>query len=422
MRLEQTVAESAKAPPVRLPFRLFLSALAAAEKITPEKLLPDLTADALIKKAGVPVSPGARQGLRQLTAAIAKDTELTMFGRLSLQWDFIRLMRNAAKVEQALSSNPAMREAPVVAPIFILGLPRSGTTFLHGLLADDPDNLVPRAWQTIYPQPRRADFDSSADRRAKIVNRQFQFFGGISPEFSQLHPIDADGPQECSEITSHVFQSLRFDTTFRVPDYQQWIDARGHEEAFLFHRKFLQVLQHGAGGMGAAAHRWVLKCPDHSFCLDAILKIYPDARFVVVHRDPLRVFASVAHLTEVLRKPFLKNIDPLEIGAQVTERWIEGAQRLVEFDQRADLGPGRKIHIHYDELAAAPLAAIARIYAQFDLPFSAAAAKAIGEKLNAKPAGGYGGERRYVLDRFGINPQRLAPHFSTYLDYFQISV
>lgn len=417
MKLEQTVAESAEAPPVGLPFRLFLAALALGERALPAKFLPDLTVEALLRQADVPVSAGAREGLRQLTASLAADSRLTMFGRLSVHWDFIRLMRNAAKVEQAVQENPAMGAAPVAAPIFILGLPRSGTTFLHGLLADDPDNRVPRAWQTIYPEPRPADFDAARDRRARIVNRQFQFFGGISPEFSQLHPIDADGPQECSEITSHVFQSLRFDTTFRVPDYQAWIDRRGHFEAFEFHRKFLQVLQHGGPG-----DRWVLKCPDHSFCLDTILKIYPDARFVVVHRDPMRVFASVAHLTEVLRRPFLKNIDPLEIGAQVTERWIEGARRLVEFDQRADVGSDRKIHILYDELAAAPMAAISRIYAHFDLPFPAAAGRAISANLNGRPAGGYGGERRYALDRFGINPQRLAPHFSGYLDYFGIGV
>jgi hypothetical protein len=417
MKLEQTVSDASNAPPMRRRFRLLLSALALAERVTPEKFLPNLTADALIRRAKVPVAPGAVEGLRRLTASLAADTELTMFGRLSVHWDFLRLMRNAAKVERALAKNPTLAAAPVTAPIFILGLPRSGTTFLHGLLAHDPDNLVPRVWQTLYPEPRRADFHPASDRRVNIVNRQLNFFGGIAPEFSQLHPVDADGPQECSEITSHIFQSLRFDTTFRVPGYQEWIDASGHDEAFAFHKKFLRVLQHQAQGK-----IWVLKCPDHSFCLDAILRVYPDARFVVVHRDPMKVFASVAHLTEVLRRPFLKNIDPLEIGAQVTGRWIDGAQRLVSFDQRTDVEPARKIHIHYDELAAAPMAAIARIYAHFNLPFTAPATRAISAVLAARPAGGYGGERRYVLDRFGINPQRLTPKFSAYLDYFHIAV
>jgi hypothetical protein len=336
---------------------------------------------------------------------------------MATRWDVLRFLTNLLRLRDAELRDPAILQEVIQQPIFITGLPRSGTTFLHGLLAHDPDNLVPRVWQTLYPEPRRADFHPAGDRRVNIVNRQLNFFGGIAPEFSQLHPVDADGPQECSEITSHIFQSLRFDTTFRVPGYQEWIDASGHDEAFAFHKKFLRVLQHQAQGK-----IWVLKCPDHSFCLDAILRVYPDARFVVVHRDPMKVFASVAHLTEVLRRPFLKNIDPLEIGAQVTGRWIDGAQRLVSFDQRTDVEPARKIHIHYDELAAAPMAAIARIYAHFNLPFTAPATRAISAVLAARPAGGYGGERRYVLDRFGINPQRLTPKFSAYLDYFHIAV
>jgi hypothetical protein len=405
------------APPMRLPFRMFLAGLSAAGRLAPEGLLPKLTGDALIKAAGAKISPGAEHGLRLLTASIAADSELTMFGRLSTQWDFVRLLRNAALIEQKLAENPAIAAAPVTAPIFILGLPRSGTTFLHDLLARDPANMVPRVWQTIYPEPRTQNFDAARDRRAKIVNSQLKFFGGISPEFPQLHPIDADSPQECSEITSQVFQSLRFDTTFVVPEYLAWIDSHGHDDAFEYHRKFLQVLQHGAGGA-----RWVLKCPDHSFCLDAIVKTYPDARFIVVHRDPMKVFASVAHLTEVLRRPFLKNIDTVQIGAQVTQRWIEGAERLVDFDQRADIDPARKINVHYAELANAPMAAVERIYQHFAMELSAPAKNAISAQLNGRKSGGYGGERRYVLDRFGINPKILIPQFSNYMNYFSVSV
>jgi hypothetical protein len=413
----QPVAEPSPAPSMRLPFRMFLAGLAAAERLAPEKLLPKLTADALIKAAGVEISPGAEQGLRLLAASLAVDSDLTMFGRLSTHWDFVRLLRNAALIEQKLVENPTIAAVPVTAPIFILGLPRSGTTFLHDLLARDPANLVPRVWQTIYPEPRTKNFDAVRDRRVKIVNSQLKFFGGISPEFPQLHPIDADSPQECSEITSQVFQSLRFDTTFVVPEYLAWIDAHGHHEAFEYHRKFLQVLQHGAEG-----DRWVLKCPDHSFCLDAIVRTYPDARFIVVHRDPMKVFASVAHLTEVLRRPFLKNIDPVEIGSQVTERWIDGAQRLVDFDRRGDIDPVRKVHVHYAELANAPMAAVERIYAHLGLELSAAATNAFETQLNGRTSGGYGGERRYVLDRFGINPKLLTPQFSNYMNYFSVSV
>ncbi len=123
------------------------------------------------------------------------------------------------------------RGAAVQAPIFILGLPRSGTSYLHSLMAADPENLVPRNWQTMFPGPRPKDFNPAKDKRAQAVDRQFALFSGLAPGFEDMHPTSADSPQECSEITAHVFQSLRFDTTHRVPGYFDWLEAHGHEGA-----------------------------------------------------------------------------------------------------------------------------------------------------------------------------------------------
>jgi hypothetical protein len=202
---------------------------------------------------------------------------------------------------------------------------------------------------------------------------------------------------------------LRFDTTFRVPDYLAWLEANGDLAGFQFHKKFLQFLQNGLNG------RWVLKCPDHTFSIDSILSVYPDARFIIVHRDPVDVFASVAHLTEVLRKPFLRNIDAAEIGAQVAARWIDGANRLVAFDHRADIAPARKIHVQHDFLIAQPMQAIERIYQQFGLKLSAPAETAMRLALNARPRGGYATHAPYSLSRFCISPEQLKSHFAPYV-------
>jgi len=387
---------------------------AAAGVVLPRDY-PSHAPEALIEAAGVRPSASAREGLARLIEAIEADTDLTVFGRLSLRWDCIRLLRNARLVEDRLAAKPELAAAPVEKPIFILGLPRSGTTFLHELLAADPANLVPRNWQTIYPAPRPPDFDPARDGRARTVSRQLRFFGLLATGFEDHHPVDADSPQECSEITACVFQSLRFDTTFRVPKHLAWMDANGHDEAFAFHKRFLQVLQAGLG-----PKRWVLKCPDHTFSLDAILKTYPDARFVVVHRDPVAVFGSVAHLTEILRKPFVRNVDAAEIGTQVTERWIDGAARLVAFDRRADVGAERKINIRYEDLVADPLAAVRRIFGHFGETVSDSGMAGIARALGAKERGGYAGQRHYALGKFGISPEALAPRFANYLDYFDI--
>jgi len=387
---------------------------AAAGAVLPAKY-PSHHPDDLIEASGARPSAVARAGLEKLIEAIEADSDLTVFGRLSLRWDCIRLLRNAQLVDDTLARRPELAVAQVAKPIFILGLPRSGTTFLHGLLAADPQNLVPRNWQTIYPAPRPDGFDATRDKQARIVDRQLRLFGALAPGFAAHHPVDADSPQECSEITACVFQSLRFDTTYRVPRHLAWMDANGHDEAFAFHKRFLQMLQAGLG-----EKRWVLKCPDHTFSLDAIVKTYPGARFVVVHRDPVAVFGSVAHLTEILRRPFVRNVNSAEIGAQVTERWIDGAERLVAFDRRGDVGPDQKINIRYEELVADPLAAVRRIHAHFGETLSTAGARGIGDILSARARGGYPGQRVYALKKFGISPEALAPRFDNYLNYFGI--
>ena len=162
------------------------------------------------------------------------------------------------------------------------------------------------------------------DARPARVARQLRAFERLAPEFRALHPLDATSPQECSEITAHVFRSLRFDTTYRIPSYRHWLDQAGHLPAYRFHRRFLQHLQHQAPG-----GRWVVKCPDHLFALDAIRAVYPDARLVFVHRDPVKVLLSVAKLTEVVRRPFTRRLDPHEIGRQESARWLDGTQRMI---------------------------------------------------------------------------------------------
>jgi len=394
------------------PYQALSKAFSVADRIVPKALLPGTAPETLIAAAGTNPSPAAREGLRQLIAAIEADSELSFFGRVSLRWDSIRLLRNAQLIEDAHRARPELGNTPIAAPIFILGLPRSGTTFLHDLMSEDPVNLVPRNWQTIYPAPRPPGFKASASKSVRDVDRQLKIFGSLAPGFTNLHPITADSPQECSEITSQVFQSLRFDTTYRVPGYFAWLERYGHLDAFAFHRRFLQYLQNGV------ASRWVLKCPDHTFSLDAILQTYPDARFIVVHRDPIAVLSSVAHLTEVLRKPFLRNIDAAEIGAQVTSRWTEGVNLLLDFDRRPDVAPERKMHLHYHELTGTPLTTIKRIYAHFGLTLSPEALTAISQRITSRSRGGYASHKPYSLERFKVSPPSLQVQFAPYVSRY----
>jgi len=152
----------------------------------------------------------------------------------------VRFLSNLLRFQFEEVNAPEILGQRIENPIFITGLPRSGTTFLHRLLMYDPANRAPLVWETIYPYPPL----HGADRRIDQVARQLKAFERLSPDFHGLHPLSAISPQECSEINAHVFRSLRFDTTYHVPSYRAWLDHAGHLPADRFHKRFLQHLQH----------------------------------------------------------------------------------------------------------------------------------------------------------------------------------
>ena len=327
----------------------------------------------------------------------------------------MRLLANLLRMRQAETQAPEITAQPIVQPIFITGLPRSGTTFLHSLLMQDRAGRVPRVWQTIYPYPEPGTRNGRPDRRIAMVDGQLRAFERLAPEFHGLHPMTATSPQECSEITAHVFASLRFDSTYFIPSYREWLDRTGHLQPYRFHRRFLQHLQH----QDPAGGRWVLKCPDHVFALDAIRAVYPDARIVFVHRDPLKVLASVARLTEVVRRPFVRRIDPVQIGRQEGIRWLAGAERMIAADSAWPFATP-PCHVHHLDLVRDPLGTVERLYRHFGLDLSPAASDGIRRRVQDKPNGGYG-VHRYRFEDHGLDPQEQRERFARYVHHFGIS-
>jgi hypothetical protein len=352
-----------------------------------------------------------REGLRVFLRACAEEAELSLFGCLGTRWDVGRLLSNLLRLRDEELRSPGILEEPIVRPIFITGLPRSGTTFLHQVLAADEGNQVPRVWQLIHPYPSRSD-QTGGDRRRLRVARQLRMFQMLSPSFRQMHPIGADSPQECSEITAHIFASPRFDTTYNVPSYRRWLDGIGHLDALHFHKRFLQHLQHQRGRPG----RWVLKCPDHIFALAEVRAVYPDARFVFVHRDPLRVMASVARLTEVLRRPFTRHIDRAALGRQECERWSLGAELMVHSAEEEPFAEPI-FHLHYNELVGDPVGSAEKLYRHFGLTLAPSVASNIARIVKANPNGGYGANR-YRFDEYGIDANEIRDRFARYMARF----
>jgi len=299
-------------------------------------------------------------------------------------------------------------------PIFITGLPRSGTTFLHRLMMADRGNRAPLVWETIYPYPPR----DGADRRVARVTQQLRAFERLAPQFRGLHPLFATSPQECSEITAHVFRSLRFDTTYEIPYYRAWLDDVGHLPAYQFHKRFLQHLQFQDISMGAGSARWVLKCPDHVFALDAIRAVYPDARLVFVHRDPVNVLLSVAKLTEVVRAPFTRRLDSIEIGRQESARWQEGARQMIGAESRLQMEEPI-CHVHHLDLITDPLATVEGVYRHFGLTLPLDAGTRLERMVGRHPNGGYA-PHAYRFEDHGLDAAVERAKFRDYMVQFGI--
>lgn len=361
-------------------------------------------------------TPIAEPLQRLLDAAVA-EASLGVVGRIALKWDVLRFLTNLLRLNEARRREPAIADQPVSAPIVITGLPRSGTTFLHRMMLCDPLNRAPLVFETIFPCPE-AGRGRQTDRREARVAKELRTFEWLAPEFRDLHRLTPRSPQECTEILAHSFRSLRFDTTYRIPSYRRWLDegAQQHLPAYLLHKRFLQYLQHQKNP--AQPVRWVLKCPDHLFAMASLRAVYPDARIVFVHRDPLKVLLSVAKLTEVLRRPFSRRVDPMEIGPEESARWLEGAGRMIDESRKAGAEPAIS-HVHYLDLIADPAAAVARVYRHFGLALPADAAAAIGHADRAEPNGGYG-RRTYRFDEHGLDAEAEREKFEAYMTEFGV--
>ena len=303
-------------------------------------------------------------------------------------------------------------------PIFITGLPRSGTTFLHRLMMADPRNRAPLVWQTIEPYPDLGTRPGAPDRRIARVARQLRMFEFLAPEFRGLHPLDATSPQECSEINAHVFRSMRFDSNYHIPSYRAWLDAdiERHLPAYRFHKRFLQHLQNLDPEAGP---QWVLKCPEHLFALRAIKAVYPDARMIFVHRDPVKVLLSVAKLTEVLRRPFSRRMDRKLIGRDESARWLDGTRRMMENGNDAGL-PESVCHVHHIDLVTDPVLTVEQVYRHFGIDVPEETASAMGQYVLERPNGGYG-PRDYRFEDHGLDAAEERAKFRPYMLRFGIA-
>jgi hypothetical protein len=231
--------------------------------------------------------------LSRLLESCQREAHLNVTGKLALRADVVRTLCNRLSIERDRQLLPEITNQQIRQPVFIVGLPRSGTTLLHTLLAADPDHRAPLCWEVMSPSPPAGIHEQEGIRRADKSLRSLRW---LAPTFDHVHATGAELPQECVSLMSPSFLSDQFDTMYNVPSYRGWFFKQDLQPAYEFHRRFLQHLQ-----QRKKARRWVLKAPTHLFALPTLLSVYPDARLVQTHREPIEAIASVSSLITILR-------------------------------------------------------------------------------------------------------------------------
>jgi hypothetical protein len=351
------------------------------------------------------------EGLSRLIDSCQRESQLNLIGRIVLRADLIRTLCSRLFMQRDRKAYPSIVRQEIREPLFIVGLPRSGTTLLHTLLAVDPDHRVPLTWEVMTPSPPTGDNEK---RRIQRAISSCNCFNWLAPTFRHAHPVGAELPQECVSLMAPTFMSDQFDAMYYVPSYRAWFFRQDLRPAYEYHRRFLQQLQVRQNG-----RRWVLKAPTHMFALPSLLAVYPDALFVQTHRAPLDAMASVSSLITILRRVFSDAVDPVTVCREAIDYWSKTLDGFLQ--ERRGLGEHRICDVNYVEIRRDPLAVVRRIYGHFGWSLSQKVEQRMRRALASQPHERYR-LHRYDLSQFGVQEAESAAPFAAYCDRFGLAL
>lgn len=356
------------------------------------------------------------ENLDRLLASLATQGDLTPQGVAMTQGEFTGYLYNRLQIQHWLKEVPEIARQPIERPIFFLGLPRSGTTFLLNLFDHDERLRLLRTWEALQPAPPPALDPESVSRRIERARQHLGQWTSDVEGFEAMHLLDVEGPDECTMLLSNAFAQAGFDNYLQVPGWFDWmVESCDFEAAYRLHKQQLQVLQ-----WGAEPRRWALKYPNHVLAMDAIRRVYPDAAFVFTHRDPDVTLASLCSLTFELRSARIAHNDRHEVGAQMTRFVLKHMQRIMEFRDSSAARDCLMVDVDYYRMVANPLVVVDEIYRAVGMSMSAAVEGRLAQWTAANPKGKRGAHR-YAADQFGLQPARTAAPFTAYRERFGVA-
>lgn len=344
-------------------------------------------------------------GLRLLAEDLASpEAGLTPLGNYFQRSEVKGALVGRLLTQARFNEHPAHRDVPIERPIFLMGLPRTGTTVLHRLLHADPMAQGLEMWLTQYPQPRPPRETWESDPIFSAMQQAFSAHHTDSPEFMGIHYMDATTVEECWRLLRQTGKSNSYEALANVPRYTEWLAAQDWTDAYARHKENLQLV-----GLNDPEKRWVLKNPSHMTALDALMAVYPDALIVYTHRDPVVCIASSCSLSAETTAGHSTTYVGDVIGRTQLDLWSRGFHAF--HDARSSYSPDQFADVAFADLLADPLGVTRRIYEQFGLPWTPEAETAITAIDREAREGKAAPSHRYSIDDYGLSETQVRSAF-----------
>lgn len=373
----------------------------------------EIIAQAEVKVGVSDTDPGGAGNLERLVAAMRETFLMSEAGEARVRSILIMDAVNRLESLKWVRDHPEIGDEAVEAPVFLMGLPRSGTTYFQYLFDRDPRFRLIRTWESSMPSPPPGNDPGSVESR-RAAWRELQKQRGHFDGFEALHLYDDDGSDECHAFLEQSWGAVGLNNLYRVPLYFDWLlDEADLAETYRVHKRQLQCLQ-----WRSEPKPWALKYPNHVVAMNEILEVYPDARFVMTHRDPAQVVASISKMTWNLRGMCAAEpVDMHEVGRDM----LHFIQRHIDRIMAFDAGPHRQrvIHVDYYSLLADPVREMRAIHEGLgiDTPEDVASSVADWHASNPKNARG---KNDYSLSQYGLDVDAVREQFAPYSDRFGI--
>lgn len=350
----------------------------------------------------------------RLDAAVdgLNDANLNTTGLLGARYTLNWYLGNRLRVIDFAKRHPELDDAQIERPVVITGFFRTGTTFLHNVLAADPDNRVAQAWELAYPLGRLGDpLGDVAWRRAQ-AKFTFGFNQAAIPDQGVAHLVTADSYEEDFFLLENDMAVLTFWVGFAAYSYARAMLDWDMTEPYEFHKLQLKMLD-----AQRSAKRWVLKCPWHMWNLDALMAVYPDAQIIHTHRDIAKALASHCSLSARMASKLRRSLDVDELGAFWLEYTRIGLERCME--SRKNIPESQIYDVRLRDLMASPMTVLRDIYSHFDLEFGEETAALIETRIAEKPTS-QEGEHEYAIEDFGLTNQQVRETLKVYNERFGV--